>query len=121
MKAYRVSSAELELDVTYLTERRARHHVNYAKTMFDLDLDLTEIDVNKAAKQRVWVTGDLICYQFSRTVNGNRTIRRTVRNLRREGEMLHGEAEVLGRRIRVERADCYHDLWTGVEFIGWVD
>jgi len=121
MKAYRVSNSELELDVTYLTERRAQSHVNYAKTTFDLDLALSEIDIEKIANQRIWVTGDLICYQFSRTVNGYRTVRRTVRDLRRKGKMLYGEAEILGRRIRVERSDCYHDLWRGIEFIRWVD
>jgi len=121
MKAYRVSNAELEIDVVYLTERRAQSHVSYAKNMFNLNLALTEIDINKAARRRVLVTGDLLCYQFSRTVNGHRTVRRMVRNLRREGDVMYGEVEVLGRRIKVERTDCYHDLWRGVEFIGWTE
>jgi len=117
MKAYRVSDEDW--GIIYLVERRARHHVNYAKDTFDIDLALNEIDIDRIANQRVRVKGDLICYQFSRTTNGRRTVRRTVKNLRQLDDKIIGEIEILGRRVKAERQ--YNDYWDGVEFIGWID
>lgn len=38
-------------------------------------------EVSKLTDQHIFVDGDVIGYQFSRTTNGTRTVRRTVRDL----------------------------------------
>jgi hypothetical protein len=66
---------------------------------------ISERDVTALPAQSVTVDGAVAGFQFSRTTMGQRTVRRLVSNLRRDGDDIFGTVEFYGRVLDVK--------WTG--------
>lgn len=83
----------------------------YAK----LDLSVQESETDSLPMQHVTVYGDHIGYQFSRSKNGQRSMRRTVRDIALGADgRLTGTISVLGRtKVGVKRLAL--DIWWTVD------
>lgn len=96
---YKIMSNEHgDLEKLYLTEKAANRHRDIAERRlmriderFGGDVYVDTCEVVSVPRQRVKISGNVAMYQFSRTTMGERTLRRTVRNLRWVHSSLQGE------------------------------
>jgi len=72
-------------------------------------------------RQLIKVTGDVIGWQFSRTTNGRRTVRRRIYDIEeRPDGKLRGKAVILGRIVEVVQLYTPY-FWYATKHVGWTD
>jgi hypothetical protein len=104
-----------DIRFTRLERRLAERLLARWSEMGFTDGVVLEQEVNHLPGQRVRVDGSMCGYQFSRTKMGQRTVRRTVRNLREDDDgVIVGEAEFKGRTLRV--AHRFTDQWVATDW-----
>ncbi len=123
VKAYQVRSGD-DTFGPYIWQGQARSHVNHLEELNEKwpehaePAGIEEVEVERLSSQEVDVIGSVVGYQFSRTTNGHRVVRRAVRNLRWVRDHAEAEGEIIfyGRRVLVRQTE-YFMPWRTVKLL----
>ena len=84
------------------------------------DFEIHTDEVDTIHSLIVVVSGSVIGYQFNSDSMGERTFKRTVRNIKNIGDDgYNGEVTVLGRNVKVQSK--FLGMWRSVEMIGYTN
>lgn len=123
--AYQVSYQEdvgdrYTFPVPHLFKRQAESHICWLKKAGADNPEMTPIEIDEIANQKIIIAGDVAGYQFSRSRMGKRTETRKVYDLESDGNGgLIGKANWKGRVLKIVLDGAYLN-WVTVELLGYI-
>ena len=107
--AWIVKDSEGQKGKTFLAPQDAESHRDHILQYYRAPEALPivhAVEIDKLSNQEIRISGHDLGYQFNQDSMGNRKFKRTITNISREIETsyqwYHGEAHILGRRVRVK-------------------
>lgn len=120
-----IDNTDPESLATYVDRERADRHAAHARQFCRNDETVTvnPRQVDRLSRQPVFIPGAVICFQFSRTTNGARTMRLTIRDLAQADDgTITGTVKTMGRLVVVELREHIPEarIDSAARFCGWL-